>query len=240
MKTETAHRGVQFGERFIPYSLHRTDRKNLRVVVNPDLSVMVYAPHGADVGEIEDGVSKKARWIAKTLDKVETFHPLPSPKQYISGETFVYLGRQYRLKVENGAMGSARLIGRHLRVSVDDRGDRDEIRRLVELWYREHAVASFGRYLAQCYTVASRHGVPEPTLCVRKMKRRWGSCTASGRITLNVGLVQVPVHCIEYVIMHELCHLRHHNHGPAFYRLLTRCLPDWRSRKDALDGFRLG
>ncbi len=240
MKTETGQRSVEFGSRRIPYALHRTDRKNLRVVVNPNLTVIVYAPKRAATREIDDAVAKKARWIAKTLDKVEAYHPLPTPKQYISGETFVYLGRQYRLKIITGALGTAKLCGRYLWVSVADRQKREEVRKQVKQWYRKHAKATFERYLDQCYVVASRHGVPEPTLCVRKMRRRWGSCAASSRITLNVGLVQVPVHCIEYVIMHELCHLRHHNHSPSFYRLLTRCMPDWRGRKDTLDRFRLG
>ena len=228
MKIKPEKRSITFGSRRIPYALHRTARENLRVVVNPDLSVVVYAPANAEAGKIEDTVSKKGRWIAKTLDKVETYHPLPAPKQYISGETFLYLGRQYRLKVVNGDLGTAKLLGRYLWVSVANRQDREEVRKRAEQWYRDHAKAAFDRYLAQCYDVASRHGVPEPTLCVRRMRRRWGSCAGSGgRITLNVGLVQVPVHCIEYVIMHEMCHLRHHNHSPSFYRLLTRCLPDW-------------
>jgi hypothetical protein len=239
MKTEPEMRKIELGRRCIPYALHRTARKNLRVVVNPDLSVAVYAPRHVETAEIESGMARKAAWIAKTLDRVETYHPLPSPKQYISGETFVYLGRQYLLKVVNGESGATKLSGRYLRVSVSDCENGEAVKRRVDRWYRGHAKNTFERYLARCYEVASRHGVPEPTICVRKMRRRWGSCAVSGRITLNIGLVQVPVHCIEYVIMHELCHLRHHNHSPNFYRLLTRCQPDWRNRKDTLDRFRL-
>lgn len=240
MKIDSDNRCFEFGGRSIAYTLSRGKRKNLRIVIGPDLSVAVCAPERASPQRIDEAIHKKARWISKTLDKVAAYHPLPTPKQYISGETFVYLGRQYRLKVLSAAAGSAKLLGRHLQVLVPDGESRAEVRRRVDQWYRERAEAAFERYLAKCYAVASRHGVSEPALRVRTMRRRWGSCTSSGRITLNVWLVQVPVHCIEYVIMHELCHLQHHNHGPDFYRLLTRCQPDWRIRKGILDQFKLG
>lgn len=239
MKTDTQSCQLAFGNRCILYTLRRSVRKNLRVVVSPDLSVMVYAPSRASAQQIEEGVAKKARWIAATLEKAKSFHPLPTPKQYISGETFMYLGRQYRLKVNTGVDESVKLQGRFLLVNAADVADTKIVNNRVDRWYREHAAAVFARYLATCRAVASRHAVPAHTLRIRNMKRRWGSCAASGRITLNIRLVQVPVHCIQYVIMHELCHLLHHNHGPDFYRLMTRCMPDWRSRKETLDLFKL-
>lgn len=239
MKTEAAKDVIEFGSRQIRYRLHRADRKRLRIVVSPALTVNVFAPKSAKEDQIREAVKKKAPWIAKTLDKLETYHPLPTPKRYVSGETFVYLGRQYRLRVRNGPKQPAKMLGRFLWVWVEDKNDNKSIRRVVDAWFRKRARETLDRYMNKCYTIASRHGVPEPLSVIRVMRTRWGSCSPAGRITLNVKLVQVPVHCIEYVIMHELCHLKHHNHSKAFYALLTRCQPDWRKRKETLERVRL-
>ncbi len=226
---------IDFGTRKITYNLHREDRKRLRIVVAPDLSVDVFAPATADEDQIQTAVMKKAAWIARKLDTLERYHPLPAPKQYISGETLVYLGRQYRLKVEQGSVQPAKLLGRFLWVWVEDRKNTQSVGKAVDSWYRKRARETLGRYMERCYAIASRHGVSKPVLLIRAMRRRWGSCSPNGRITLNLNLVKAPVHCIEYVIMHELCHLKYHNHSTFFYSLLTRCQPDWRKRKEILD-----
>lgn len=226
---------MDFGARKITYTLHRQDRRRMRIVVAPELTVDVFAPATVDEAQIRAALMKKAAWIAGKLDALESYHPLPAPKKYISGETLVYLGRQYRLKVENGPKQPAKLIGRFLRVWVEDKRDTRGIKNAVDAWYRKRTHETFGRYMEKCYAIASRHGVAKPLLTIRTMRRRWGSCSPKGCITLNVNLVITPVHCIEYVIMHELCHLKYHNHSKAFYSLLTRCQPDWRKRKEILD-----
>jgi len=239
MRINSARHIIDSGSRKIPYRLHRVDRKRLRIVVSPELTVDVFAPKSASDELVHVAIKKKTPWIVRTLDKLESYHPLPTPKRYFSGETFVYLGRQYRLKVENGSKLPAKLLGRFLWVWAEDKNDSQSVKRSVEAWYRKRAYETLSRYMEKCYRIASRHGVPEPKMVIRRMRRRWGSCSPSGRITFNLSLVQVPVHCIEYVIIHELCHLKHHNHSRAFYSLLTRCLPDWRKRKEALDKFTL-
>lgn len=239
MKTDFHKDVLQFGSRTIPYCLHRADRKRLRIIVSPELNVDVFAPRFASDDEVRLAIQKKTPWIARTLDKLETYHPLATPKRYVSGETFVYLGRQYRLKVEGGERRPAKLLGRFLWVWVKNKTATENIKRSVNTWYRARAHEMFGRAMEKCYAIASRHGVAEPLLTIRAMTRRWGSCSASHRITLNIKLIQTPVHCIEYVIMHELCHLKYHNHSTKFYSLLTRCQPDWQQRKETLDHIRL-
>lgn len=237
MKSKPGQHTIDFGARKISFRLYRAKRKRLRIVVSPDMTVDIYAPHSASEEEIQAAIDKKTSWISKTLETLESYQPLPTPKRFLSGETLVYLGRQYRLKVEKGPKRPAKLLGRYLWVWVEDRTDVQNIKKPVDLWYRKRAHETLGRYMEKCYAIASRHGVPEPKTVIRLMRRRWGSCSPSGRITLNVDLVKVPVHCIEYVLFHELCHLKNHNHSKAFYALLTRCLPDWRQRKEALDKF---
>ncbi|MBT3256927.1 MAG: M48 family metallopeptidase [Deltaproteobacteria bacterium] len=239
MKNKPEKNTLQFGSRRISFNLHRSNRKTLRIVVSPELTVDVFAPLDVDDEEIHSAVKKKSAWIARKLDEVETYHPLPSPKRYVSGETLVYLGRQYRLKAVQGKKQPAKLMGRYLWVQVPDKKDAQSVKKAVDAWYRIRAFETLNRYLQRCRAITSRHGIPEPLITIRAMRKRWGSCSPKGCITLNSKLIQVPVHCIEYVIIHELCHLKHHNHSKAFYSLLSRCQPDWRKRKETLDCVRL-
>jgi len=121
MRTDKSIKAIVFGTREIAYKLHRQDRRKMRIVVSPDLTVDVFAPATANEEQIETALIKKAVWIAGKLDALERYHPLPAPKKYISGETLVYLGRQYRLKVELGSKQPVKLIGRFLRVWVEDK-----------------------------------------------------------------------------------------------------------------------
>jgi predicted metal-dependent hydrolase len=239
MKADGTIAKIRYGSRLISYKLQYVRRKRLKIVVTPELQVLVFAPETANAATVQAIVTQRARWIARTIEKLASYHPLPAPKQFVSGETFVYLGRQYRLKVEQGHRQPAKLLGKYLYVWTENKQAPEDIRSAIHAWYQNRAQEIFGRYLSRCYQVASRHGVPEPVVVLRRMRRRWGSCSPAGRITLNLNLIQAPVHCIEYVIMHELCHLKCHNHAKTFYALLSRCQPDWRRRKIALDKIKL-
>ena len=225
---------ITFGKQRIPFVLEYRDRERLAISVHPDRSVTVAAPNGRTSEEVLEHVQRRAAWIVKQRAHFDQYHPLTPAHRYLAGETHMYLGRQYRLKVIKAQVRAVKLVGRFLRVAVADRDDTGAIHRLLDAWYRTHAIAIFAHRLDICLRSARSLGVSRPEIVVRKMGKRWGSCTKAGLILLNSELVKTPPYCIEYVIMHELCHLKVHDHSPKFYRLLTRCMPDWEQRKQRL------
>jgi len=234
---------VQYGTIKIQYELTYAPRKTLGISVQPDLRVTVKAPEGTPLAEIEARVLKRAPWILKQQKDFERYLPHLPPRQYVSGETHRYLGRQYRLKViecENGAREGVKRDGNYITVHVPDKADTEYVRDLLDGWYHDHARRVFQERLDDCYPKIEHVGVPYPEIAIRAMRSRWGSCSARGRITLNVKLIKVPRSYIDYVIFHELCHLAEPYHSPRYYEILDRILPDWRERRDKLNSFEFG
>jgi predicted metal-dependent hydrolase len=227
---------IQFGTTAIDYELTFSERKQLAIHVYPDGSVVVDAPLGSAFPEIEQKVLKRAAWILRQQRVFRSYAtPIPLPRRYVSGEAYLYLGRQYRLKVIENATARVILSRGYLTVHVPDTSDKPRIARLLEGWYRGHARRVFSERLAACFPRVESLGVEYPEFAIREMKARWGSCSGAGRITLNLKLILAPKDLIDYVILHELCHLKEHNHSAAYYALLDRILPDWRERRAALN-----
>lgn len=235
MTNRNGHYSIRYGSATIEFTAQFRDRKRLAIHVYPDKSVEVVAPKGKSIDDILQRVRKRASWILRQQAHFERFHPLPTARLYVSGETHLYLGRQYRLKVRKRQAESVKLVGRYLHVFTSDPCSTDRTRRLLESWYRVHAVAMFHRRLGISLERVRNLRIEEPEIIVRRMKTRWGSCTQGGNLVLNTELVKAPLNCIDYVIMHELCHLKIRIHSPAFYRLMTRCMPDWERRKERLE-----
>jgi predicted metal-dependent hydrolase len=128
----------------------------------------------------------------------------------------------------------------YLYVHVPDKRDTERIKELLDDWYTAQVEQILAEHLAACYPKVVHLGIEYPELAIRVMKSRWGSTSPSGRIALNVKLIQVPKTYIDYVVFHELCHLKESNHGSRYYELLDRVLPDWRERREKLNAFEFG
>ena len=226
---------IRYNGETISFRLVRTKTKRLTITVRPDLAVEVKAPKGKSLTQINARVVRRAAWIARQLRHFRQAPPIAPKRRYVSGETHVFLGRQYRLKLHAADCNSVKLIGRYLHVCTPSPRHTDHVRALVEGWYWERAKQLLQRRVQQCYEHVKRFGISSPTVRLKRMHKRWGSCTPTAHIILNTELIRVPTQCIDYVIVHELCHLRIHGHNGRFFRLLTACMPDWQLRKRRLD-----
>ena len=224
---------IQYGQRTIAYELLRKARKAVRVQVHPDGTIRVIAPPDLTDEDIAKVVKRKAPWIVKQLRFFDQFRPLTPLRQYRSGETHRYLGRQYRLKLNQGEK-RIKLIAGYIDITLPDIHP-DAVERALAAWYRQRAEVYYKRMLLDVMRHFESYVLPEPQLKLRQMPTRWGSCTPAGVISLNPDLIKTPGGCIEYVLVHELCHLVHRNHDRAFYELLSRILPDWQRRKQTLE-----
>ena len=214
----------------------RRDRKTLAISVNPDASVEVIAPMDAPLEKVFEKVRKRAPWIQRQQRFFTQFQPRTPERQYVSGETHLYLGRQYKLKVVPDIQQQVKLYRGRLIVQSLKPKQRDATRVLVEQWYRERAQAKFRERLALCQQRFSKPEDFEPAgLVIMQLRQRWGSMTPTGKLILNRVLIRASVDAIDYVITHELCHMRHNHHGGAFFDLLDRVMPDWEKRKLKLE-----
>lgn len=227
------------GERSLIYRLHLTHRRTVAISVHPDRSVVVTAPTGAADQDLERLLGKRFRWILKQQQDFEDMPPPASPRQWVGGETHRYLGRQYRLKIAEGKPVRVRLKGRHFHVIVPNPAHAKTICRAMDLWYRARAHDLLNRRVDECLAASPALSVARPEVVVRAMTQRWGSCSPSGRILLNVDLVKLPLSCIDYVVIHELCHLKVRNHGPKFWRLVTQFSPNWERARQRLRTFEM-
>lgn len=223
---------IQFGSKEIAFELEYQERKSLGITVYPDRKVTVKAPLDSAMEKIQEKVRKRAPWILKQQSYFLSFEPLTPARKYISGESHLYLGRQYRLKIYDSSEETVKLKRGFLEVYTEDKS---KAKKLVRAWYKKRAEIKF-REIAEKWIVRfKKHQVEPSDFVIKWMEKRWGSCTPKGKIILNVELMKAPKGCIEYVVVHELCHLIHHNHSNAFFELQTKEMGDWRRWKERLE-----
>lgn len=234
MKAEK--RSVQYGAHVIGFSVVRRDRRTLEIAVEPDATVVVAAPADATAEAIDAKVRKRAAWIRRQQRYFTQFLPRTPERRYLAGETHLYLGRQHRLKIEQGEQEGVKVARGFILVTARHPELPDSIEKLVGGWYRERAHLKFAERLEiNLGRFADPDAYRPKGVIVRRIKQRWGSMSAAGRLLLNLRLIEATINTIDYVITHELCHLAEPNHGPRFFALLTQVMPDWPKRKERLE-----
>lgn len=206
------------------------------IKVHPDCRIVVSAPEDASNEAVLCAVKKRGRWIYRQLREFRQQLEHITPRRFVSGETHYYLGKQYLLKVIEAPdqVQGVKLLRGKLEVSVRAK-NAGNVRELLMGWYRARAKESFAKRLDAVLEQAL-WVMEKPQLRILSMHTQWGSCSPNGRITLNPHLVKAPRECIDYVILHELCHLAEHNHSERFYRLMGQVMPGWEKTKERLDG----
>ena len=225
---------IDFGSRKIMYTILYTDRKTLGITVNPNMEIIVTAPENSSADLIATKVRKRAAWIIKQQNFFLTFHPKPNDKKYVSGESHYYLGKQYRIEVIEGKKNEVSYKGRYIQITTKNKSN---VEKLLNDWYRLKAKEKFQEFAIPLIEKFKKYNVEPTDIFIQKMKTRWGSCTPTGKIILNPELIKTPKGCIEYVIIHELCHLVHHGHNKKFFDLQAKECPLWERWKKKLEGF---
>lgn len=228
-------RTVRYGASEINFEILRVPRKTLEIAVHPNREVIVKAPMETDLQKICICVIKRARWIFKQIAYFKQFEPRTPTRHYVGGETHLYLGRKYRLKILGEEDESVRIVGGRIIVSIDGSPAPERVKRLLYKWYRQKAKQKFQERLEYCLAGFHKKNFISPNLRIRTMSTRWGSLSSNDNLTLNLQLIKAPRDCIDYVVTHELCHVTYKNHGPEFYKLLEKTMPDWERRKHKLE-----
>ncbi|VTU40278.1 M48 family metallopeptidase [Variovorax sp. PBL-E5] len=232
-------RSFRYGDELIRFRVRTQPARKARRIaihVEPDGSVVVDAPQDADDTAVIAAVRQRAAWISQRVADIRQRLDSAPAREHVSGESLLYLGRRYQLKVVADAPrhGSVRMRGAHIEVAAA-RPDAAQVHAMLDAWYALRArEVMASRLAAVAAPLRWVHALPAVRL--RAMRRQWGNCSPAGRLTLNPHLVKAPRECIDYVILHELCHLKEHHHGPRFHRLLDACMPGWREVKKRLDG----
>jgi predicted metal-dependent hydrolase len=229
------HGTITYSTHQLKYRLRSSSRRTIGITVHPDGAIDVVAPKGADPKDVEARVRRRARWIVRQLSYFEQFRPRSKPRRYLGGETHLYLGRQYRLKIVRGDHDEVKVKSGLLLVALSNKPNSRRVKELVRSWYQDKAKA---RFLDRFKAIAPRFaqlGYPISPPVIRKMSRRWGSYSKSGKVLLNPDLIRAPTACIDYVITHELAHIVYPNHGAEFFKLIETMMPDWKKRKTRLE-----
>jgi len=202
----------------------RTNRRKTADIRVEEGAVSVIVPVSTSIEKIDQLLVSKRLWIKEKMALQRDMVPASS-KQFVSGEAFPYLGRNYRLKVEHGPFAPVKLLQGRLVVQMPESGQQPYmIRNAIVRWYKRQAEQKIREKVKRYAPIV---GVEPESVNIKTFKSRWGSCTAKGELEFNWRIMLAPNRMVDYVVIHELCHLIHHDHSPEFWREVMRVMPDY-------------
>lgn len=229
---------IEYANKMIDFVVKRKKVKNVNLHVKPDMTIEVTANERVPIEFITDFVKSKGSWILKHVGNFKDVQSIKqSEREYVSGESFKYLGKQYRLRVQEALEEEVvKYFRGFIYLYVKDTNNFNKKAKLMDEWYRDRAKIIFNESLEKMYPLIQKYGVEKPNIDVRLMKARWGSALIDNNtILLNSELIKAPKYCIDYVVLHELIHFKYNNHSEKFYQMLFTLMPDWEKRKLILD-----
>jgi len=234
----TAINEICFGNIIINYEIFRTDRKTVGIVVKPDGSVSVKAPVDLGLEKIKETVFKKRKWIINKLQTVQEIKkPIPLKQELVSGEKIRLKNRLYRLKIQltqNKRIKitfAFKILHIYINVELNPQKREEEIKRALIEWYKEKANNIINQRIQKYLKYLDYQ---PKDIKVRDQKIRWGSCTEDGKVIYNWRIVMAPVSAIDYVIVHELCHLKEPHHSSQFWENVESLFPNYKKWKEWL------
>ena len=233
---------ILLGEKEIQYNLERKKVKNINLRIKPDGAIYVSANNLVSHEKIEKFLNEKSEFILKALEHYREIQKyVPKPKQYVDGEHFKICGHDLRLKVFQGTKNYVESDGVYVKLTIKDINDVELKQNIMDKWIKEQCVSTISLICEAVYPKFQKYGVIFPRLKFRKMISRWGSCQPKrGSLTFNISLIEAPMSCIEYVVVHEFTHFLQPNHSKKFYTQLTMFMPDWAERKKILEKSGIG
>jgi len=228
---------IQYGATRIEYGIRRSDRrKTVSVAVDPVEGVLITAPPDVSVSRLDQVVHGKAQWIVERLRKAEDTDDILPPREFISGESYMYLGRHYRLKVlprkepDETRLERGWLVVQVAR-SLEEEDRSNFVRDQIVSWYRTHAEQRLRERVSKWFRQV---GAEPATVLVKDQQKRWGSCDSKGNLRFNWRIIQAPMRLVDYVVVHELVHLVHKDHTSEYWAMLGRIMPDYENRREDL------
>ncbi|HLI12749.1 MAG TPA: SprT family zinc-dependent metalloprotease [Alphaproteobacteria bacterium] len=230
---------LMLGKTAIPYRVKRSPRRKrtIALIIEPGSDLTILAPATAELSRIEAVARRRTGWILRKLADIRERAHSQHSHEFVDGESLTYLGRQYRLRVSHAGTGkpSCKLRGGWLEVvvpaSVPMRDRQRTVAQAVQSWYRARARS---RLMTRTKIWSERLGIAFGQLLITSPAKRWGSCDAANNIRINWRIMMAPLSLIDYVVAHELCHVKHRNHSDEFWRLLASVMPDCERRRAAL------